>query len=189
MSGCNIHRFAPAVVGFMIVLFALGCSDDSAPRSSVVLESINANQTLDSDVYNNGEDGQFGTEDDFIIEDQVAVILRNRPHDSGINIDPDGAFAAVVFHRYEIRFTGDESLTPVVGAMHLRVPTQTSGQGEITVIPAAYKITPPLSTILTQGGEIRLVANITLIGTEEDSNDEVIVEGTLPVHIANWGDD
>jgi hypothetical protein len=173
----------------MVVFVALGCSDESAPRSSVVIESINGNQVLDSDIYNNGDDGQIGTDDDFIVEDQVSVVLRNRPHDPGINVDPDGPFGAVTFHRYEIRFTGDESLDPHFGGMHLRVPTGTSSQGEIVVVPVVYKITAPLVNLLTQGGEIRLVANITLIGKEDDSNSEVIVEGSLPVHVANWGDD
>lgn len=168
-------------------LFALSCSDDSAPRSTVSLDSINGNESLDSDVYNNGDDGEPGTNDDTIFEDQVAIVVRNRPHDGGLSVGANSPFGAVVFTRCQVRFTGDEALPQVSEAMYLRVPTGSTVSGEITIVPVAYKTVPPLYG-LRQGGEILLNAEVTLIGEEEDSHDEVVVKGVLPVHCANWGD-
>jgi hypothetical protein len=168
-------------------LLALSCSDDSAPRSIVTIESINGNESLDSDVYNNGSDGEPGTDDDTIFEDQVAIVVRNHPHDSALSVHANGPFGAIVFTHYEIRFQGDESLPEVSEAMHLRVTSGAAATGEITIVPAAYKVVPPLLG-LRQGGEILLNAEIKLIGVEEDSQNEIVARATLPVHCANWGD-
>ena len=189
MSRLNTHRSVLVLALAIVALIALSCSDDSAPRSTVTIDSINGGEILDCDLYNNGDDNQQGTGDDFIVEDQVSVLMRNRPHDAGLTIDPNGPFGAVVFHRCDVRFTGDEALAPVSSALHLRVPSGSTVQGEILVVPAAYKIAPPLFNILQDGGEIRLEAHITLIGEEEDSHDEVIVTAILPVHCANWADE
>lgn len=189
MSRLTTHRSVLAFAIAVAAVLALSCADESAPRSTVTIDSINGGEILDCDLYNNGDDNQQGTDDDFIVEDQVTVELRNRPHDAGLTIDPNGPFGAVVFHRCEVRFTGDESLPPVTSSMHLRVPSGRTVQGEILVVPAAYKIEPPLLNILENGGEIRLDAHITLVGEEEDSNDEVIATAVLPVHCANWADE
>ena len=186
----HISRFiVPTLLLFVVALLALGCSDDSAPRSVVTVESVNGNEILYSDVYHNGDDGIPGTDDDFIVEDRVAIVLRNRPHDSGLSINPNGPFGAVTIHRFEIRFQGDETLAPLFGALHLRVASNQTVQGELPVIPASYKAAPPLSMLRTQGGELRFTAQVTLFGMEQDSNEEVVVSFVLPVHCANWGDD
>ena len=169
-------------------LLASSCSDDSAPRSVVTIESINANESLDSDVYNNGDDGEPGTSDDLIYEDQVPIVLRNRPHDSALDLTSAGAFGAVVFDHYEVTFQGEEALPTVSGAMYLKVAAGATVTGEVTIVPVAYKIVPPLST-LRQGGEILLNSQITLYGEEQDSGQEVVAKGVLPVHCANWGDE
>lgn len=187
MPRCHTRDGLMLLVLLLGGLMVLSCSDDSAPRSTVSLDSINGNESLDSDVYNNGEDGEPGTNDDSIFEDQVAIVLRNRPHDAGLDVAANGPFGAVIFTRYQVRFTGDDALPQVSQAMYLRVPTGSSVSGEITIVPAAYKTIPPLVG-LRQGGEILLNAELTLIGEEEDSHDEVVVTGVLPVHCANWGD-
>jgi hypothetical protein len=168
-------------------LLAFSCSDDSAPRSTVSIDSINGNESLDSDVYNNGDDREPGTDDDAIFEDQVAIVVRNRPHDSALAIKSNGPFGAVIFTRYEVRFTGDDTLPQVSGAMYLRAPSGSTVTGEITIVPLAYKSVAPLLG-LRQGGEILLNAEVTLIGEEDDSHDEITVKAVLPVHCANWED-
>lgn len=174
-----------AVVLFIAVM---GCSDDSVPRSNVALESVNENQVLTSDVYNNGEDKLFGTDDDFIVEDQVPFVVRNRPHDPALNVRPNGPFGAVVLSRYQISFSGEETLPSLAGGMHLRVVSGSTATGELPLIPAAYKTAPPLAPLL-MGGEMRFTATIRLTGVEEDSGHEVSLVTTLPVHVANWGDE
>ncbi len=185
------RRFLSCVTPFAILLavalFAPGCGDDSAPRSTVTVETINQSQVLDSDVYNNGQDKLPGTADDFIVEDTVPVTIRNRPHDSGLNIRTNGPFSAVVFERYEVRFTGQETLSPLFGSMYLRVPSGTTANGVVTIVPAGYKEIPPLLALRT-GGEMLFTAEVTLIGTEEDSDDEVRATAVVPVHVANWTD-
>jgi len=170
-----------------LAVIATGCSDDSSPRSVVSVETINEGQVLDSDVYNNGSDQLPGTEDDYIIEDQVAVVIQNRPHDIGLEIRPNGPFGAVVFDRYEVRFSGEETLSPLFGAIHLRVLSGGTGTGIVTVVPAGYKSMPPLLALRT-GGEMFFECEVTLIGTEEDSKDEVRAIASIPVHCANWAD-
>jgi hypothetical protein len=187
MPRCNTREGLVLLVLILGGLLALSCSDDSAPRSIASLDSINGNESLDSDVYNNGDDGEPGTDDDTIVEDQVAIIVRNRPHDSALSVGANGHFGAVVFTHYRIRFVGDEALPQVSEAMYLRVPSASVVTGEITIVPVAYKTVPPLIG-LRQGGEILLNAEVTLIGEEEDSHAEVLVNGVLPVHCANWGD-
>jgi hypothetical protein len=188
MSRFTAQLLALFVVFAVVALMASGCSDDSAPRSVLTIDLINDGQILTSDVYNNGDDGNPGTDDDFILEDQVAVVIRNRPHDVGLNVRGNGPFGAVVLQRYEVRFSGEENLPPLFGSMHSRILSGSTSSTEVTVVPAAYKITPPLVTLLS-GGEIRVNAEITLIGEEEDSGDQVTVKATLPVHCANWGDE
>ncbi len=183
----SIVDVMPSILILSAFLLAAGCSDDSAPRSTATIESINNNEILDSDVYNNGSDDQRGTDDDFIVEDQVSIVVRNRPHDVGLNLRANGPYGAVVFDRYEIRFNGDESLPPLFGGLHLRVVTGATATGEVTVIPAGYKVVAPLLA-LNDGGEIRVNAQLTLRGKEEDSGEEVVATAVLPVHCANWGD-
>jgi hypothetical protein len=121
------------------------------------------------------------------VEDQVQIVIRNRPHDSALNIRTNGPFSAVVFDRYEVHFVGDETLAPLFGSIHLRIASGATGTGIVTVVPAGYKTMPPLSP-LVNGGELRFTAEVTLIGTEEDSNDEVRAMASMPVHCANWTD-
>ncbi|MDM7914908.1 MAG: hypothetical protein ACE15D_05400 [Candidatus Eisenbacteria bacterium] len=171
----------------LLLALVVSCSDESAPRSAVWIESIHGGQALESDVYNNGDDDVPGTEDDFIIEDQVAVEIHNQPSDPALSIDPTGPYGAVVFDRYKVTFHGTEQLDAVEGAMHLRVPSGSTATGEITIVPAGYKMEAPLQS-LQVGGELLFTADIVITGKEEDSGDAVRVEGSLPVHCANWAD-
>lgn len=189
MSRLKTQFLVPLFVLAVAGLLASSCSDDSAPRSTIIVDSINNGEILNSDLYNNGDDRQFDTDDDFIVEDQVVIQLRNRAHDPGLSIDPNGPFGAVVFYRYEVRFRGEESLPTIHGGLHLRVPSGVSKQGTIVIVPASYKLAPPLLTIWQLGEELRLDADITLFGEESDSEEEVIVEATLPVHCADWADE
>ncbi len=176
------------VLTTVLLLAAPGCSDDESARSVVTIEQINGNQTLDSDVYNNGDDDEYLTGDDYVVEDQIQILVRNRPHDVGLDIEGTGAFGAVVFDRYEVRFEGEEVLPPLFGAIHLRVASGSTATGEITVIPAAYKVVEPLRSLRENVVEMRFIANVKLIGTEVDSNEEITASAKLPVHCANWGD-
>jgi hypothetical protein len=187
MTRRTIACFALPIAIWIVLLTAPGCSDESSPRSVVTVDTINQSQVLDSDVYNNGEDKISGTDDDFIVEDQVSIVIRNRPHDAILSIKPNGPFSTVVFNRYEVRFQGDESLAPLIGSLHLRVASGGTASGVVTIVPAGYKGMPPL-VLLRDGGEMLFAAEVTLIGTEEDSGDEVRAEATIPVHCANWVD-
>jgi hypothetical protein len=71
--------------------------------------------------------------------------------------------------------------------MDLRVPSGGTAAGVVAVIPAGYKLQPPLVELIATG-EIRVDAQITLIGEEEHSGEEVSVSVTLPVQCADWVD-
>jgi hypothetical protein len=190
-------KLARVVPSVLIVLLASvvaqilpGCSDGPAPRSLVAVESVNNNAILNSDVYNNGSDKERGTADDFIPEEQVPIVVRNIPHDAGLRIRANGAFSTVVIQRYEVRFGGDVNLPSFGGSLYLRVPSGGSASASVVVIPASYKVSPPLDAIIVGSiGEYRLNASVTLFGYEEDSEDPITATGTLAVNVADWMDE
>lgn len=159
-----------------------GCSDSSSPRSVLEVVSINANQSLKSDVVTmlNGEPSIF--------EDTVPVEIHNRPHDSILNL-ADGPYGTVFIDRYEIRFdAGDEVIPGVSGGLGWRVPANETIQGSLVVVPGRHKMMAPLVGLSSQGGEILSTAHITFFGRESTSNQQVTFETVMPIHFANWAD-
>ena len=171
----------------LLLLVLPGCSSDSAPRSSLVVQSVNDNGVLSSDVYSNGADELYGTEDDNIPEEQIPITLRNDPHDADLGMHTNGPFSSVMLERYEVRYSGGAALPTYGGAMHLIVPSGSTASATIVALPGSYKIAPPLDALVA-GGEITLNAEIVLFGVEEDSGDRVTAHANLSINVANWAD-
>jgi len=177
--------FLTPLVGGLLLL--PGCSSDSAPRSTLSVESINDNSSLSSDVYSLGADQTLGTADDNVPEEQVPIVVRNMPHDSSLRIRPNGPFSTVTLDRYEVHYSGDVSLPTFVGSIHLIVPSGTTADANLVVLPGSYKIVPPLSALVA-GGEIHLDADVIVFGTEQDSGAKITTHATLNIEVANWAD-
>jgi hypothetical protein len=174
-----------------------GCDDENQPRSRVQIVRIAASGTaIDlystpfySDVLDSGNDGEPGTDDDAVYEDQLLVTVENQPSSSSLALDPEGAFGSVVLTGYRVEFDADgESIDPVVGSLHLVVPTGTKRIAAIVAVTAALKSQPPLSTLAATGGELPCSAQIIFSGYEETSEEDISATGTIQIHFADWLD-
>lgn len=184
----------------LTLIAAPGCDDENQPRSRVEIVRIATSGTaIDlystpflSDVVDSGADGDPGTEDDVVYEDQLLVTIENQPSSPQLVLDPDGAFGSVVLTGYRVDFDVDgqtlESVDPVVGSLHLIVPTGTKRMAAIVAVTAALKTQPPLSSLALSGGELMGSARITFTGYEETSEEDVSATGTIQIHFANWVD-
>jgi len=184
---CAVPWIASLVSIICVMLILPGCSNQSAPRSTIVVESVNNNGFLNSDVYSLGADEQMGTADDNIPEEAVPIIVRNDPQDASLNVHPNGAFSTVTIERYEVRYSGDADLPTFSAATHLVVPTGSTVTGSLVLLPASYKIAPPLD-VLVNGGEIHLNADVVLFGVEADSDTRTTTHASISINVANWAD-
>lgn len=157
-----------------------GCSDSSAPRHVPVVESINDNQPLQSDVV------RYDGESPVVVEDAVAIEIWNRPHDDVLNLDRS-PYNGILLERYEITFESEEAIPPVRGALGWSVDINRVMSGSLIIVPAVLKTQAPLVS-LRQGGEIQAIAHIRIDGREHGSGEKVSLETTLQVNFANWGD-
>ncbi len=163
--------------------FLAGCSDDGTARSVLQVVSANNNTTLKSDVLRLNADGTTG-----IVEDGIPLQIRNTPYDATLSLRPDGPFGTVVVESYQISFECAESIAPVSGSLGWNVPTGSTASGELVLVPATLKTSPPLSALAT-GGEILATARIVIHGHESTSNRAIEAVARVPVHFANWQDD
>ena len=173
--------FLAVLLAAVAVLSATACSDSSAPRSVLRVETINGNEPLRSDVLRgDGEDAS-------VLEDEVVIEIRNLPHDEVLAL-ATSPYNSVLLKRYEVRFESDEAIPPVTGALGWQVGVGRQVSGAIVVVPAGLKVVAPLVS-LQQGGEIQAVAHLTFFGEESGSNEEVRFGTVLQVNFANWTDE
>ena len=175
-------RFAlvPLVAAAFVIVVTAGCSDSSAPRSILRVESINDNTPLQSDVVS------FVGGQPTVKEDAVTVQIWNQPHDEILDLYAS-PYGAVMLDRYEVRFEGTESIPSVTGALGWAVDANRIMSGTIVVVPAAHKLRAPLLS-LAGSGEIQSTARITFYGRETGSDHAVKFETVLQVNFANWAD-
>lgn len=174
--------FKSLLLSTSLLLAFAGCSEDPAPRSSLQVVSVNDNEPLSSDVLTEGSGGSRG-----IIEDAVAIRIRNVPSSSALNLLPDGPFGHVLLERYKIEFESRERIDPVEGTLGWPVYSGDEASGSFVVVPALWKARVPLVG-LREGGEILSTAMITVYGREATSNHEVVATAFLQVNFANWTD-
>jgi hypothetical protein len=183
-------RFTRWIVscGLLLVLATLwaGCSGKDTVRSRLWVVKINDNQSLNSDVYNAGSDVSDPS-DDFVVQDEVEVVIQNDPIGSGVSVEPGGPYSFFTIDSYDVRYESDESIAGFSGALGWAVETGSSVTGAVTVVPAAQKMVNPL-VALRQGGEIQATAHVTFHAHEADSGHELKFETSFPIHFANWTD-
>lgn len=174
----------------MLVILGLmaGCSDSSAPRNVLVVYSINNYNALSSDVRNVGDDRLANTGDDFVYEDQVAIVVESNKHDDVVDVGYQSPYEFVRVERFEVRYEAEGHEIPGwSGGLGWTIQSAGVLNATLTVVPAWLKQNPPLSGLVS-GGEIVATAHITFHGRESTSNAPVTFTATLPVHFANWVD-
>ncbi len=176
------HGFASLTMLAAVLLAAGGCSDDSAPRSTLQVVSLNDNEPLSSDVLTEDSGGSRG-----ITEDAVTIRVRNVAQSSALNLTPDGPFGHVTLERYRIDFQSSERIESVTGTLGWPVYSGQEASGSFVVVPALWKTRVPLVG-LREGGEILSMARITIYGREATSNHEVVATAWLQVNFANWAE-
>jgi hypothetical protein len=191
-SGYHAARSAILVLAIAFAaLGAAGCSDSDALRSSVVIESLNNNEAIQSDVYSLGDDID-DPRDDYVPEDEISVIFRNTPLDAALTPEPNKPFGDVVITKYLVQFdTVDAELADFGGGMYLKVPTGQTVEAFVTAVPALYKIQPPL--VYLQGGngagEITGVAHFTFWGKELQTGEEFVLQASAVCNFADFSDE
>jgi hypothetical protein len=184
-----------ALAGLAIGL--VGCADDDeeGPRSITSIVSVNDNLPLASDVYNYGSDLSDPT-DDFVPEDYLKLVIKSRPHDPALTLDPDRAFGTVRFTRYTLDFAtndfNDNGSTELIDLvdypMNLVVPIDGEGTGFVLAVPGAWKTENDLAPLLF-GGSYLTTATLTLYGEEETSGEEVELGAGVVIGISNYADE
>lgn len=173
-------------IGFGLVALA-GCSSDDAVRSRLWVGEVNNNEALTSDVYNNGSDNTPGTADDFVLEDEVTVVINNDPR-PGSSLVSGGPYSFVTIDRYDVAFDAEEQIPGFSNALGWTIEARQSFQGNLTLVPFGLKIEPPLSSLRDAAGQIRATARVTFHAREADSDNTFTFSVDVPVHFANWVD-
>jgi len=179
-----------AVLAVLMVVSA-GCADQDRLRSVVVVDSINSNEAIQSDVFSFGDDLD-DPRDDFVPEDEISVIFRNTPIDPAFTPEPNKPFGDVVITRYLVEFdVADADLAPFGGGMYAKVPTGQTVEAFVTAIPALYKMQPPLVQLVGGGGvgEITGAVNLTFWGEEMQTGDEFTLRASVVCNFADFADE
>lgn len=179
----NVRRILISVAPMCLLALAAGCSSDNV-RATVHVWEINEGLPVNSDVYNFGVDGIAST-DDYIVEDQVEVVVWSQARDGIVNTDV--AYRQTIVESYEVIYESEEEIEGFSGGLGWLVPVRNTFTGYITVVPASVKTSPPISS-LAYGGEIMATARIIFHAREVDSNNTLSFETRIPVHFANWAD-
>jgi len=168
----------------LALVMASGCSDDNV-RSDMYVSWINNSEALTSDVYNLGAD-EVPSGDDYVIEDEVELEIRNLPRDGIVDVRA-GKYGSMTVERYTVVFESDEEIESYSGMLGWVVPINTNFRGFLTIVPAGLKMQTPLIA-LQSGGEIHASAVITFYAREANSGNETTFETRVPVNFANWVD-
>jgi hypothetical protein len=136
-----------------------GCNQpESGTRNIVDVVSLNGNQPLLSDVYSFGQNVDDPI-DDFIPVDIVEVVLKARPNDGVVTLDPNRPFGSVRFIRYTLVWEGDNAdgadldgdgvvdLPNFESPMNVLVPANGVASGFVTIVSAGSKVQVPVSCL------------------------------------------
>jgi hypothetical protein len=175
------------IVALLLALPLVGCSSDDGTRSQVTVELVNMGSSIQSDIYNAGDDKEFGTEDDFIPEEMVNVTFRNMPIDLVVATVPGAPFGDVVINHFRADFA-DPRITDSEGGMNVSVPTGFSASGSFVALPAGEKVRLMQTYGLLQGGQIVSQVAFTFTGYETTSRDKITVKASGLVLITDYGD-
>ncbi len=165
-----------------------GCKDEEAPRSLVYVSRI-AESATEQNSYGNVFLSDIVTAEG-VYEDEVYVSFMNVPRSSYLSITPGGPFGSVVLTDYRVDYQLEgEQIEPIVGKIHVVIPSGEEANHRIVLVTAWAKVNPPLSTAATQGQELMATATLTFTGYEETSEEPIVVRANVTIHFANWIDE
>ena len=189
----HLVAFVSALI--LAVLF-LSCTDDTNydQRTAVYVAGMNNDEPFLSDVLNQGDslyerDGStYKTDDDYIVEDYLAVTFYNKPYNTVI--DPDGsALGDFLVTDYDVSFTPYGSFPVPVpafsGKTSILVPSGELVTGAILLVPAYAKSVSPLDSIAYTPIELMAIANLTFRGHEIQTDREVTFSAGITVNFAD----
>jgi len=188
-----MRRGGLVTIGRILLLGLLGtglsgCDDQEAPRSLVYVSRI-AESATEQNSFGNVFLSDIVTEDG-VYEDEVYISFKNVPRSSFLTIAPEGPYGSVVLTDYRVDYAlPGEQIEPIVGKVHVVVPSGEEANHRIVLVTAWAKVNPPLSTAATQGQELMANATLTFTGYEETSEEPIVVRAYVSIHFANWIDE
>ncbi len=162
-----------AVLASALILgaLALGCSEKSNfdQRTVVFVSSVNDDKPFLCDVLNQGDSlwnrtkTAYKTDDDFITEDFIKVVIHNKPNNSVI--DPSsGALGNVLITKYDVSFTplggAAVPIQPFTGETSVLIPANEFVTMSILIAPFAAKQIQPLLGLQYSRNEIMSIAHV-----------------------------
>lgn len=194
-------KFVPLtfIVVLSIVLIAIGCDDSNYDqRTVVIVASVNDGIPYFSDVLNQGDsiyedDGVTPKrDDDYVSEDNVLVIVHNRPYNNIINpcISSLGDFLITDYYvEYTVTFSTVPGVTtpvaPFSGKLNSLVPAEEMIGISVPIVPFYAKTISPLFDMHYTAEEIMTYATITFEGHEVQTSRKVTFTSGITVHFAD----
>ena len=186
-----------AVLASVLVLgaLALGCSEKSNfdQRTVVFVSSVNDDKPFLCDVLNQGDSlwnrtrTAYKTDDDFITEDNLKVVIHNKPN-NGV-IDPDQSLGNVLVTSYDVSFTplGGAALPvpPFTGETSILVPLNEFVTASILICPFSAKQAEPLLSLQYSRNEIMSIAHVVFHAQEVQTDREFTFDVNVSVNFAD----
>ena len=188
-------------LGLAMALFG-GCGDNVLDgHTRPTLNSINGGMPLQSDVFVVDTTLVSGGT---IPEDGVNLVFSNPPSQKFLELTPADSYGIFIIDEYTITyevlhrlpsgaFFSSGTLPPISGAMQLAIPVNTEVETFLIVMPAALKFQAPIVDIMPGGqveyGQLIIRADLTFSGHESGDTQHKLIEGSLTVLVANYGDE
>ncbi len=181
-----------SVIGFLLLLgvgWHSGCgnpgdSETNSTHSVVTILAINDDQTLLSDVV---EDGATG-------DDSVMVQFQSQSRGIGgssTDVGDTSPFDTIVFKNYHVshhRSDGGPTPADFTAGINIALPSDTADKTiYVTVVRAFDKNRTPLEE-LWENGQIFVTTTITFHG-EDGYGNGITVSGSIPISYANFPDE
>lgn len=199
----KVAFFASLILVAGLVLGSCNNNNESQ-RSVVTVTSINGNAPFLSDVLDQGDStytsgGAPVTQDDFVMEDWVPVVFKNRSYLPG-TMGPNEPLSDFIITRYRVEWRWNEPSgglglpPPHDGATSLSIPSGEEVLGFFLLVPYEVKNSALMTAInyLNPGpppgawpDEYLMIASITFWGHEVGSEDEWEIPIELTVNFAD----
>ena len=191
-------KVAALLTTIVLGALILSCSEDSNydQRTVVFVSSINENKPFLADVLNQGDSlymprstTVYKTDDDYIVEDKIAVVFHNKPY-NGIMDPTTGGLGSFLVTGYDVEFiplgSNPVPVPAFSGKTSVLVPANEEVTAEILLVPYAAKQVSPLEELMYSPNEIMSYARIIFYGHEVQADkDQITFETMITVNFAD----
>ncbi len=179
--------FGALILG--MVLAGMGCDDQEAPRSLVYVSRI-AESPTEQNSFGEAYQSDLITDEGTVFEDEIYISFKNVPRSNSLSITPEGPFGSVVLTDFRVDYSiPGEYVAPILGKMHVVVPSGEEVNHQVVLVTAKSKVEPPLASAVVNSDELMSQTTLTFMGYEETSEDEIEVKAYIQIHFANWTDE